>query len=84
MNKANVSKTSGVNFLVQLNHGVNTTIPNVYENRWVKQIFIGSKKGWFNLLLHDTDLSYLTALRSQWCLSVANKLKPFWKIVFLY
>ena len=29
MNKANASKISGVNFLVQLNHGVNTTIPKV-------------------------------------------------------
>ena len=33
--------------------------------KWVKQIFIGSKKGWFNLLLYDTDLSYLPTLGSQ-------------------
>ena len=32
--------------------------------RWVKQIIIGSKMGWFNLLLHDTDLSYLPTLGS--------------------
>ena len=54
----------------QLNGGLKMINIHKFEMsmkiRWVKQIFIGSKKGWFNLLLHDTDLSYLPTLGSQW------------------
>ena len=52
--------------------------------RWLKQIFISHGKIWLDLLLNDINLSCLSSLGSQWCLSIIHKLNPFWKTVFTH
>ena len=52
--------------------------------RWIKQIFISKRKSWIDLLSNDINLTSLSSLGSQWCLSVIFKLNPFWKAVFTY
>ena len=52
--------------------------------KWLKQIFISNRKSWLDILSNDINLTYLSSLGSQYCLSVRYKLNPFWKAVFTY
>ena len=72
----------------QLNGGLKMINIHKFEKsiklRWLKQIFIGNKKSWLDLLLNNINLSYFSSFGSQWCLSKLAKLNQFWKIVFTY